>query len=69
MASNGANLNTNPQGNDETPDSNEVLINEMVLLVRIEDANGRPMEPEILTANIFRDLCIQTIPECEPHVC
>ena len=68
MASNDANLKTKPQGNDETPDSNEVSINEMVLLVRIEHVNRRPMEPEILTTNIFCDLCIQTNHEHEPHV-
>ena len=68
MASNGANLNTNPQGNDETPDSNEVSINDMVLLVQIEHVDGRPMEPELLTTDTFCDLCIQTNPEHEPHV-
>ena len=68
MASNGANLNTNPQGNDETPDLNEVSINEMVLLVQIKHVDGRPMKPEILTTNTFPDLCIQTNPEHESHV-
>ena len=68
MASNGANLNTNPQRNDETPDSDEVSINEMVLLVQIEHINRRPMEPKILTADTLCDLCIQTNPKHEPHV-
>ena len=67
MASNDANLNTNSQENDETLDSSEIPINEMVLLVQIKHVNGRPMEPEILTSNTFHDLCIQANPEHEPH--
>ena len=67
MVSNGANFNTNPQGNDETLHSSEVLINEMVLLVQIKHVDGRPMEPELFTSDSFCDLCIQANPEHEPH--
>ena len=40
----------------------------MVLLVRIEHVNGRPMEPEILTETTFRELCLYANSSYEPYV-
>ena len=38
----------------------------MVLLVRIEHVDGRPIEPEILTGATFRELCQFANPDHEP---
>ena len=39
----------------------------MVLLVRIEHVNGRPIEPEILTETTFRELCLYMNSSYEPY--
>ena len=39
----------------------------MVLLVRIEHIDGRPIEPTILTETTFRDLCQYSNSTYEPH--
>ena len=68
MASNenvGENSNTSGSENyDETSD--KVQVNSMVLLVRIEHVDGRPIEPEILTEETFHELCQYANPDHEP---
>ena len=68
MASNenvGENSNTSGSKNyDETSD--KVQVNSMVLLVRIKHVDGRPIEPEILTEETFRELCQYANPDYEP---
>ena len=50
--------NSNASGSDNYSETNdEVQVNSMVLLVRIEHVDGRPIEPEILTETTFRELC------------
>ena len=39
----------------------------MVLLVRIEHVDGRPIEPEILTETTFRKLCLYANSSYEPY--
>ena len=39
----------------------------MVLLVRIEHVDGRPIEPEILTEATFRELCLYANSSYEPY--
>ena len=61
----GENSNTSGSENyDETSD--KVQVNLMVLLVRIEHVDGRPIEPEILTEETFRELCQYANPDHEP---
>ena len=38
----------------------------MVLLVRIEHVDGRPLEPEMLTEETFHELCQYANPDHEP---
>ena len=70
MASNkitGENSNTSG-GDDHFSEVDEtVLINPMVLLVRIEYVNGRPIEPEILTETTFHELCLYANSSYEPY--
>ena len=50
--------NSNASGSDNYSKTNdEVQVNSMVLLVRIEHVDGRPIEPEILTETMFHELC------------
>ena len=50
--------NSNASGGDDYSKTNdEVQVNPMVLLVRIEHVDGRPIESEILTETTFRELC------------
>ena len=50
--------NSNASGSGNYNESNdEVQVNPMVLLVRIEHVDGRPIEPEILMEATFRELC------------
>ena len=61
----GENSNTSGSENyDETSD--KVQVNLMVLLVRIEHVDGRPIEPEMLTEETFRELCQYANPDHEP---
>ena len=68
MASNeniGENSNASGSNNySETDD--EVQVNLMVLLVRIEHVDGRSIEPEILPETTFRELCQFANPNHEP---
>ena len=61
MASNeitGENSNTSG-GDDHFSEVDETVpINPMVLLVRIEHVDGRPIEPEILMETTFPELCL-----------
>ena len=41
--------------------------NPIVLLVRVEHIDGRPMEPELLTEATFKELCTYTNPSHTPH--
>ena len=64
MASNQVNVkNSNVRGSDENLDSDSmVALNSMVLLVRIEHVDGRPIELEIFTETSFGELCVHTNP-------
>ena len=68
MASNEVNAeNSNVIGSDDTYTDTNVKLNPMVLWVRVEHVNGRPMEPEILTEATFKKLCTYTNPPHTPH--
>ena len=69
MASNEVNIeNSNTSGSDQIWGSNSaVTLNSMVLLVRIEHTEGRPIEPEIFTETSFRELCAYTNPAHTPN--
>ena len=54
-------------GDDNFSKTNEVVqINSMVLLVRIEHVDGRPMGPKMLTESTFRELCKYANSSYEP---
>ena len=57
----------NVSGSEEIIGSEPVQLNKMVLLVRIEYVDGRPIEPEILTEAMIKGLCQYTNPDHEPH--
>ena len=68
MASNEVNVeNSNTSGSDDTYANTNHTLNPMILLVRVEHVGGRPIEPEILTENAFKDLCTYTNPLHAPH--
>ena len=55
--------NTNVSGSDDITDlDSSTTENPMVLLVRIEHVDSRPIESEILTETSFRELCVHTNP-------
>ena len=55
-------------GDDHFSKVDETIpINPMVLLVRIEHVDGRPIEPEILTETTFRELCLYVNSSYEPY--
>ena len=55
--------NTNVSGSDEITDlDSSVTMNPLVLLVRIEHVDGRPIGSEVLTEASFKDLCAHTNP-------
>ena len=59
--------NSNASGSDNySKTNNEVQVNPMVLLVRIEHVDGQPIEPEILTETTFHELCQYANPNHEP---
>ena len=59
--------NSNASRSDNYSETNdEVQVNLMVLLVRIEHVDGRPIEPEILTETTFCELCQFANPNHEP---
>ena len=61
--------NSNASGSENYSEtSNEVQVNLMFLLVRIKHVDGRPIEPEILTEETFRELCQYANPDHEPFV-
>ena len=69
MASSKTNVeNSNVSGSEEIIGSEPVQLNKMVLLVQIEYVNGRPIEPEILTEAMIKELCQYTNPDHEPYV-
>ena len=61
--------NSNASGGDDhfSEVDETILINPMVLLVRIEHVDGRPMEPEILMETTFRELCLYVNSSYEPY--
>ena len=61
--------NSNASGGDDNfIGTNEtVQINSMVLLVRIEHVDGRPVGPDILTESTFRELCQCINSSYEPY--
>ena len=69
MASSEVNVeNTNVSGSDEITDlDSSTTVNSLVLLVRIEHIDGRPIESEILTETSFRELCAHTNPVHIPN--
>ena len=68
MASKEVNMeNRNTSGSDDTYANTNVMLNPMVLLVRVKDIDGRPIEPEILTEVAFKDICTYTNPLHTPH--
>ena len=69
MASSEVNVeNTNMSGSDEITDlDSSVTVNPLVLLVRIEHVDGRPIESEILMETSAKDLCAHTNPVYIPN--
>ena len=68
MASNEVNTeNSNVSGSEDIYTNTNVTLNPMVLLVRVEHVDSRPIEPEILTETAFKDLCTYTNPSHTPH--
>ena len=68
MASNEVNAeDSNVSGSEDTPTDTNITLNCLVLLVRIEHVDGRPMEPEILTEAAFKELCMYTNSAHKPH--
>ena len=61
--------NSNASGGDDhfSEVDETVPINPMVLLVRIEHVDGRPIEPEILTETTFHELCLYANSSYEPY--
>ena len=61
--------NSNTSGGDDhfSKVDETIPINPMVLLIRIEHVNGRPIEPEILTEATFRELCLYANSSYEPY--
>ena len=58
--------NSNASGGDYYGETNEeVQINPMVLLVRTEHVDGRPIEPEILTETTFCELSVNFLSICQ----
>ena len=69
MASNEVNMvNSNVSGSDDINTDTNPMLNSLVLLVRIEHVDRRPIEPEILTEAAFKELCTSTNPAHRPHV-
>ena len=54
-------------GSEDIYTDTNVMANPMVLLVRVEHIDGRPMEPDILTETNFKELCTYTNPLRTPH--
>ena len=48
--------NSNASRSDDTYTDTNVMLNPIVLLVRVEHVDGRPMEQEILTEATFKEL-------------
>ena len=68
MASNEVNAeNSNMSGSEDINTDTNPTLNFLVLLVRIEHVNGRPIELEILTEAAFKELCTYTNPAHKPH--
>ena len=68
MASNEVNAeNSNTNGSEDINTDTNPMLNSLVLLVRIEHVNGRPIEPEILTKAAFKELCTYTNPAHMPR--
>ena len=54
MASNEVNAeNSNTSGSEDIYTDTNVMLNPMILLVRVEHIDGRPIEPEILTGTLY----------------
>ena len=67
MASSEVNVE-NTNASDEITDlDSSTTVNPLVLLVRIEHVDGRPIESEILTETSFRELCAHTNPVHIPN--
>ena len=63
MASNEVNAeNSNVSGSEDICIDTNIMLNPVVLLVRVEHVDGRPIEPEVLTEATFKELCTYTNP-------
>ena len=68
MASNEVNVEkSNVSGSEDVNTDTNPTLNSLVLLVKVEHVNGRPMELEILTEAAFKELCTNTNPAHKPH--
>ena len=68
MVSNEVNVeNSNTSGSEDIYTETNVALNPMVLLVRVEHDDGRPIELEVLTEAAFKELCTYTNPLHTPH--
>ena len=68
MLSNKVNTeNSNMSGSEDAYTDTNVVLNPMVLLVRVEHVDDRPIELEILTEAAFKELCTYTNPSHTPH--
>ena len=68
MASNEVNVeNSNVSGSEDVNTDTNPALNSLVLLVRIEHVDGRPIEPEILTEAAIKELFTNTNPAHKPH--
>ena len=59
--------NSNVSGSEDINTDTNPMLNSLVLLVRVEHVDGRPMEPEILTEAAFKELCTYTNPAHKPY--
>ena len=68
MASSEVNAeNSNTSGSEDTYVDTSIALNPMVLLVRVEHVDGRPIESEVLTEAAVKELCTYSNPSHTPH--
>ena len=59
--------NSNASGSEDINTNPGIVLNPMVLLVRVEHVDGRPIELDILTETAFKELCTYTNPSHTPY--
>ena len=68
MASNEVNAeNSNIGGSKDIYTDTNITLNSLVMLVRVEHVDGRPIEPEIHTETAIKELFVYTNPLHKPH--